>query len=193
MKSDDLCKNVEYFVISHIEETDIRKIETVRYGIKVLMINAYKIPIIFITAYILGIFKYAVISYICFGSLRTFAGGIHAERGIACILSSMIAIYSPVFLSSYLNRSHNIILFIITFVIIALYAPSDTKKKPIKSYKLRSDLKTESIIVVITVFVSSIFLPDHVSTIMITSMFIESLLVLPVTYKIFGKERSSYA
>lgn len=190
MINDALCKKIENFVITQMEEEDSRKIEIIRYGIKVLMINLYKFPIIFGTAYILGILKYAVISYICFGVLRTFAGGIHAERGITCIVSSMIAIYSPVFLSPYMNRNQNIILSAFTFIVIVLYAPSDTKKKPIKSYKRKSDLKADSILIVVTIFAASAFLPEDTANIMIISMFIESLLVLPATYKIFGKERS---
>ena len=190
---DALSNKIENFVVAHIEEKDSRKIETIRYGIKVFLINAYKIPIIFIIAYMLGIFKYTIISYACFGALRTFAGGIHAERWFACILSSMIVIYSPVYLSIYLNKSHNIILFIITLTIIALYAPADTKKKPIQSYRLKADLKSDSILTVMTIFVASIFLPKNISSIMVISIFIESLLVLPITYKIFRKECSSYA
>ncbi|MPM49710.1 Accessory gene regulator protein B [bioreactor metagenome] len=190
---DALAKRIEDFIVAHMEEVDSIKIETIRYGIKVFLINAYKIPIIFITAYLLGIFKYAVIAYICFGSLRTFAGGIHAERGIACIISSMIILYSPAYLSPYLDRNYNIALFIITFIIIALYSPSDTRKKPIKSYKLKADLKADSILIVVIIFAASCLLPKDISGVMVVSMFFESLLVLPITYKIFGKERSSYA
>lgn len=193
MKIDVVSKKIENFIVAHIEEKDSIKIETIRYGIKVFLINAYKVPIIFIIAYMLGIFKYTIISYACFSALRTFAGGIHAERWITCIVSSMVVIYSPVYLSIYLNKSHNIILFTITLIIIALYAPMDTKKKPIQSYKLKSDLKSDSLLVVMTIFVASIFLPESISSIMVISIFIESLLVLPITYKIFRKECSSYA
>lgn len=193
MLNEVLCNKVVDFVVKNTEEIDDIKIETIRYGIKVFMINVYKIPIIFITAYMLGIFKYAVISYICFGALRAFAGGIHADRGIGCIASSMTVLYSPVYLSNYLNRSHNIILFTITFIIIILYAPSDTRKKPIKSKKLRSDLKAKSILTAITIFISSMFMPEKMSVVMAAGIFMESLLVLPITYKIFRKERSSHA
>ncbi len=193
MISNALVKKVEDFIVTHIEETDSRKKETISYGIKVLLINLYKIPIIFIVAYILGILRYSIIAYICFSSLRTFAGGIHAERGVNCLLSSMIVIYSPVYFSIYLKRSHNIVLFIITLIIIILYAPSDTKKKPIKSYKLKSNLKKCSILAIIAIFVVSYCVPENISTIMLISLFIESILVSPITYKIFRKERGTYA
>ena len=188
MTSDVIGKRIEDFIATHTQEKDNIKIETMRYGIKVFLINACKIPIIFTVAYAIGILKYSIISYICFGTLRTFAGGIHAEKGMFCIISSMIAIFSPVYLSRYLNNSHSLIIFLITFIIIIFYSPSDTKKKPIKSHKLKQELRTKSIIVVVAIFIISNYLPENISNMMITSIFIESLLVLPITYKIFRKE-----
>jgi len=64
MISNALVKKVEDFIVTHIEETDSQKKETISYGIKVLLINLYKIPIIFIVAYILGILRYSIIAYI---------------------------------------------------------------------------------------------------------------------------------
>lgn len=181
------------FIIEKSHEKDFKRQETIRYGIKVLWVNLYKFPIIFGVAYILGILDRTIIAYISFALLRAFAGGLHSSRGIYCLISSMCILYGPVFMSNYISWHVNLIMYIFSFIAIILYAPSDTKNKPLLSSQFRKELKYKSILVLSFIFVSSLMLPKEISNIMSLTTFIESLMILPLTYKLFRKEMGSYA
>jgi accessory gene regulator B len=85
------------------------------------------------------------------------------------------------------------LILIISFLLIFIYAPADTKKRPIISKKKRRRLKTFSILVVIIYSIVILNVNNAViSNCFLLSTLIEILLILPISYRIFGFSYNNY-
>jgi accessory gene regulator B len=83
--------------------------------------------------------------------------------------------------------------FTISFCLIFLYAPSDTKSKPIVSKSLRKKLKIKALLMAFILFLFVLFLKDIVYKNIITyAVLTESLCLTPILYKFLGKEYNNY-
>jgi accessory gene regulator B len=190
-KLSDKCLN---FIKSNttIPETDLEKIY---YGLQVIMMDMSKTIILFTTGYLLGILKYMFIAFIAFTILRSFASGVHANSTLQCIIVNYILFLGNVYLS--LNFSINIIvqsiIFIISLILVFLYAPGDTEERPLVSKKLRRRLKIKSLAIVISFYIIILLIKNNIYTNLITySVLEESLVITPIVYKLFGKKTNNY-
>jgi len=170
-------------------------LEKIYYGIQVVVLTASKSILLFIIAYLLGVFKYALIAYVALIFARTFASGVHLNSTLQCIISTFSLHFGNVYLS--LNLSTNIIIqsliFIISFILILLYAPADTEYRPLVSKKLRRDLKIKSLVVIVISYIVILFIKNNVYANIITFSFLEaSLLITPIVYKFFGRKYANY-
>lgn len=170
-------------------------IEKIRYGLQVIFMNSFKIIILFVTAYFLGVFKYTLIAFISFGFIRTFSCGVHADSSIKCITCNFVIFLGNVLLS--LNFSLNfismVILFSISLILIIKYAPADTAERPLVSKKLRRTLKIKSCIAVLLLFLLSILLTDPIYRNILTySALEEAFLITPLAYSFFRKPYKNY-
>lgn len=174
-------------------ETELEKI---KYGIDIFLMNFYKIPVLWIIAYFLGVFIPMVIATISFGFIRMFASGIHARKGWTCLLMTGFVLFSIVYFSTYLplNFLYKTTLFIFSLVLIFLYAPADTEEKPLINPKLRQRLKIKATVISVLFYLLSIvfFSKDIIGSILIYSMLAESLLITPVIYKLFKRRYRNY-
>ena len=151
--------------------------------------------ILLTTAYFLGVLQYTFIAFIVFAVLRVSASGVHANSTIQCIIVNYILFLGNVYLS--LNFSINIIIqsiiFIISLILIFLYAPGDTEERPLVSKKLRKRLKIKSIVVVIIFYIAIILIKSNIYANLITYSILEaSLVITPMAYKLFGKKTNNY-
>jgi accessory gene regulator B len=181
--------------IKNNTSTSKEDLEKIYYGIQVIMLTTSKSILLFTTAYLLGIFKYTFIAYIALTFIRCFASGIHLSSTLQCITLTFTLYFVNVYLS--LNLSTNIIIqstiFIISFILILLYAPADTEERPLVSKKLRRDLKIKSTVVLIILFIIILFIKNNVYANIITYSALEgSLLITPIVYKLFGRKYDNY-
>ncbi|KOA20281.1 accessory regulator protein B [Clostridium homopropionicum DSM 5847] len=170
-------------------------IEKIRYGLQVIFMNIFKMIILFVTAYFLGLFKYTLISLLSFGFIRTFSCGVHADSSIKCITCNFIIFLGNVLLSlSFsLNFISMVILFSISLILIIKYAPADTAERPLVSKKLRRTLKIKSCIAVLLLFLLSILLTNPIyKNILVYSALQESFLITPLAYSILKKPYRNY-
>lgn len=182
------------FIINNINysNTDIEKIQ---YGLEILFINFFKIIILFITASLLGIFRYTLISFLVFSILRTFACGAHGNSSFQCIIINYIIFFSNVYCSIYINLNNLflIIVFLISIILIYMYAPADTEERPLISRKLRCSLKKKSIVVAIFFLIVALLIKNSIySSLIIYSVLSESLVTTPAFYKILKKPYNNY-
>lgn len=181
--------------IKNNTSTSEEDLEKIHYGIQVVILTASKSILLFIIAYLLGIFKYVLISYLVLTFARNFASGVHLNSTFQCIITTFFLHFVNVYLS--LNLSTHIVLrsiiFIVSFILILLYAPADTEYRPLVSKKLRRDLKIKSIIVIIISYIVMLFIENNVYANIITFSFFEgSLLITPIVYKLFGRKYNNY-
>lgn len=181
-----ISNNINY------SNTDIEKIQ---YGLEILLINFFKIIILFATASLLGILKYTLISFLIFSTLRCFACGAHGNSSFQCIIINYIIFFSNVYCSIYirLNILFIITIFLISIILIFKYAPADTEERPLISSKLRNSLKKKSIVVATFFFIASLLIKNPTySSLIVYSIFSESLVITPIFYKLLKKPYNNY-
>lgn len=171
------------------------KLDEIMYGVEGIYLTITKAIIIFTIALVLGIFKELIILLLMFNFIRLFAFGIHASSSVICLIFSSILFIGCAYLCKVIDISQNIlyVLYIIAVVIIAIYAPADTVKRPLIKKKKRLAFKALSVIVTIIYFVTSLFIKNNLLiNSMIIGLLIECLLIIPITYKVFKLPYKNY-
>lgn len=174
---------------------DSTRMDEIRYGLESIYLSITKIIVILLVTLLLGIFKEAVILLLFFNGLRTTAFGIHASKSWMCWLSSSILFIGIPYLCICLQIPNIIQYLMIIFSIICflLYAPSDTKKRPLVRKNRRIKFK------ILTLAVASVYLfiffntnSVFVKNAIVWSMVLESVLIHPFTYKVFHLPYKNY-
>lgn len=176
-------------------EYNSTKLDEIRYGLEAVYLSLTKVIVILLITFILGIFKEAIILLLFFNGLRTVAFGIHASKSWMCWVSSSILFIGVPYLCIYANLSiyiHYIILSLCMLCFI-LYAPADTKKRPLvrKNRRLKFKILTiliASLYIIIFLFVDNTLLRNIITC----SIFIEAVLIHPFTYRVFNLPYNNY-
>ena len=86
-----------------------------------------------------------------------------------------------------------VILFIPLTVLIGIFAPADTEKRPLINKKKRKIYKILSIIISIIYMTIAIVIKNNIlSNCFIFAIVIQIIIMLPITYKIFGVSYNNY-
>jgi accessory gene regulator B len=182
------------FIKKNLNKTE-EEIEILHYGMQVILINVYKLIILFVTAYFLNVFTYTLTAFIIFGVIRSFANGVHADSSIKCIFINYIVFLGNVFLSLnfILNRTVITSIFLISLILVLKYAPADTAERPLVSKNLRKTLKLKAIIIVLISCILNLLLPTSIyRNIIAYAILEESFLITPLAYFIFRKSYNNY-
>ena len=109
------------------------QLEVIEYGLESIYLTTTKIIIIILLSIVLNIFKETLLMLLFYNIIRLFAFGLHAKNSISCLITSLILFIGGAYISIYLNIGFTIkiILSIICTVLIAIYAPADTEKRPL--------------------------------------------------------------
>ena len=188
----DYCMSI---IQSYKKDLSSRDIDKYRYGLEGLYLTITKIIVIIIISLILGIFKETILLILIFNGIRFFAFGVHAKRSIDCLISSTLFFIGFPLLSIHLTIPIIVkyILFIPIVLLIGIFSPADTKKRPLISIKKRKIYKICSIIVSFIYMNLSIIIKDNtLSNCFIFALIIQIIVILPITYKIFGVEYNNY-
>ncbi|WP_027624638.1 accessory gene regulator ArgB-like protein [Clostridium lundense] len=193
--SENFSMKVSNYVKSTLPDKTEDDLEIIRYGIEVLYANFAKFPIILMIAYFLGVARYAMYTIIIWGILRCFSGGIHATKSWTCLLSTLITIFTSVYLSLYTecNIVIKACIFLTSLYLYNKYSPADTEEKPYVDPCVRKRLRIKSLITVTIYFILSISLKNiFFSNIFIYILWVQGILICPVTYKIFKRRYNNY-
>lgn len=171
------------------------KLDEIRYGLEATYLSLTKTFVILGVCVILGIIVEALILLILFNFLRLTGFGIHATKSWMCWISSSICFVGIPFLCKYLILP-DLVLVILAFSCLLcffLYAPADTKKRPLIYKKRRLVYKFITIVTGI-VYTTTIFIVDNslIQNALVYAMLIQSVLIHPLTYKIFKLPYNNY-
>lgn len=171
------------------------ELEVIEYGLEGLYLTTVKIIVILLLSIILNIFKYTVLMILFYNIVRFFAFGLHAKNSNSCLVTSLLLFIGGPYLALYLNISLpiKVILSIICLILIIIYAPADTEKRPLINAKKRKRFKILSIITstILTFFI--IYLHDnYLSNFMLIGFIEATIMILPVTYKLYGLPYNNY-
>ena len=171
------------------------ELEEIKYGIESIYLLLTKFVVIIGIATVLGLFKEAILFLILFNILRIFAFGIHASKSIYCWISSSIGfILIPFICKNFIIPNlFLIIASIISLISFILYAPADTKKRPLINEKKRKRYKMISIILTI-IYILLIFTIKSIllKNLLISALLFQTILILPITYKLFKLPYNNY-
>jgi len=183
------------FISSNRPDIDEIKLDEIRYGLEAIYMTVTKTVVIFSLAILLNIFKEMFLLLLFFNILRTTGFGLHATKSWICLLSSSLTFILLPFLSKIITIPLFIksVLGVIAIILIFIYAPADTVKRPIINKNRRAIYKSLTTISCILLTLASIIIQDNtISNLIIFGVYTEVILILPITYKIFGLSYNNY-
>ena len=182
-------------IVSETNKYNKEQLEQIKYGLEGIYVTITKIVVILLISVILGLFKEAILLLLFFNGLRIVAFGLHASKSIWCWISSSISFLLIPFICKYITFP--LIFFIISSAIslisFYLYAPADTIKRPLINSKKRKIYKILSICIGI-IYIILIFSINNslIKNLLTFSLILETILILPITYKIFKLSYNNY-
>ena len=188
-------KKIRKEIIKQYPKYSKDKVDEIMYGVEGIYLTITKTIIISLIALILGVFKELIFLLISFNFIRLFAFGMHANKSWVCLIFSSVVFISGAYLCKILIIPKNILitLFLIVLLIISIYAPSDTVKRPLIKKKRRIIFKILSMTVVIIYFILTLIIKNNLFiNAIIIGLIIECILILPTTYMIFKMPYKNY-
>ena len=182
-------------VTTYNKDLSQRDIDKIKYGLEGLYLTITKLIFIIIVSIILGIWKETLLLILIFNGIRLTAFGVHAKRSIDCLISStLFFILFPILcIKLTIPLIVKVILFIPLTVLIGIFAPADTEKRPLINKKKRKIYKMLSIMISIIYMTIAIVIKDNtLSNCFIFAIVIQIIIMLPITYKIFGVSYNNY-
>lgn len=176
-------------------DTDDIKMEEYKYNLEGFYLTISKMFIIIPLSIIFNVFKELILLLIFFNLIRKPAHGLHASKSWICLLSSSIVFIGIPYISKIIHIPfvYKIIIDILGLILIAIFAPADTKKAPIIRAEKRKKLKIQSILYCIFLIILSLYIKESViSNLIVLSIWIEVILILPITYKLFNLSYNNY-
>lgn len=188
---DKICENLTNRIRKEMPEIDDERAEIIDYGIHLVIGEIPKFFIIMGIAYLLGILKLTLLTYILIMPYRGVSGGFHLKTHIGCIIGTTVFYSGIVMLSKYLILG-GLLKYIVTFIIwifgiimVTLYAPADTENQPIISRKERKKKKILSYLTLTLSIIVAMFIKDVViSNILIYGVLFQSISITRLAYKI---------
>lgn len=187
--------NKSMTIIKDLNKYNEEELEVIKYGIEGTYLGITKIVIILIISIILNLFKETILFFILFNIIRIPGFGLHAKKSIWCWVSSSIAFIGiPIICKSYtFNNLFYLIIPIICIFFFLLYAPADTEKRPLINKKKRKIFKITTVIIGIIYFILIVNISNfYYKNILTFAMILQTILILPITYKIFNLSYNNY-
>ena len=190
---DKICDKLMKRIRAKMPEVDDERAEVIKYGLELIIGELPKMFLLFVIAWLFGIFKYALISFAIILPYKLVSGGVHLKTHIGCILGTSLLYCGNVFISKYINIPDiknqiifSAIILIFAIIMISLYAPADTENVPILRKKERAKKKIISYIIVTSMVIISFFVKDKViSNMFRVGVLLQSIMISKLTYNIF--------
>lgn len=190
-----LLNNCMSLVKSYNPKYTQKQLDTIKYGLEGLYLTITKLIIITLVAILLNIFKEFICLILLFNGIRLFSFGVHAKKSSHCLISSLLFFITIPFICKYavIKDIYKIILMLPLITLIGIFSPADTEKRPLKNKRKRKIYKILSIIVSTIYMILSIIVKDNtLSNCFIFAIIIQIIIILPITYKIFGVSYKNY-
>ena len=188
---DKICMFLTNKIRKEMPEIDDERAEVINYGLQNII---GEIPKIFITlgvAYLLGIFKLTLITFLLIMPYRSFSGGFHLKTHLGCIICTTIFYCGIGFASKYivLEQAIKYLLIFLVWVfgmfMVKLYAPADTENVPILRKKDRRKKQILSYIALSVGLIVAAFVPSsELANILILGNLVQTLFITKFAYKI---------
>ena len=183
---DFICR---YHPYSELEQKQLR------YGLEGIYLTITKMVVLIILSLILGIFKDFIIVTILFNFIRYTGFGFHAEKSYQCLLFSTFNFIVIPYIFLHIELSY-IAIYVVCGICILhylLFAPADTKKRPLPNKKKRIIRKIITVMIGIIYTLIIIFINNQYWTgIILSSLIIQAIVISPLTYRLFNQPYNNY-
>lgn len=185
---------IERFSKKGLELLRIKEIDNQIYylkcklGLELLLLNLSKLIIVCSVAAFLKVTVPVLIFIASFLLIRMYAQGAHAHSSLKCtILSVILLVGIPFSISNgiLVSRGTLVLVSLVNYIIIFLYAPSDTKKNPIDNLQTRKKMKKRAVLAYTLVSFSHLLpLTIEAINLIVLGAFTASLLLTPKAHEI---------
>ena len=181
-------------IMNNKSNLNSEEIEKLKYAIEGIYLTITKLVIILILGIILNILKEILIVLLFYNLLRYFGFGYHAKGSKEClIISSLFFVLFPYIICQNISlTSYKIPIFVVCAVNFLLFAPSDTKKRPMVNKKKKLKRKILTLLVTFIYFIVCSFIEQKTASLIILATVIEAIMVNPIMYKITGQPYNNY-
>ena len=165
------------------------------FGLESFLINVSKLIIVYTFAILLGILPQTLITQGAFALLRRYSFGLHALKSTVCtIVSCCLFVFIPWLLpDAGIGNATVLAVFVPLIIIFYMYAPADTKARPLVGVQLRARMKKRAVICVVILMVAALIIPNsNVKLLMTLGAVYQCVSVLPLTYKILRRSEKNY-
>ncbi|WP_002151241.1 accessory gene regulator B family protein [Bacillus cereus] len=169
-----------------INEIEYAKIN---YGINVLIINIFKLLIIYFAAWIFDCFLDAIIMHAAFYSIRRNGYGFHARKSINCTLMGIIMFVMFPLIGQHIiiNKAFLLSIILLNYILLNKYAPAKTKRNYIGNKEMQKRHKQKTLLTNLILMILVIFIKDLNICFLITlGSFFATIFTTPLAYKILG-------
>lgn len=166
-----------------------------KYTLESLYSFTTKSVTILLLSILLHSFTITFILLLFYSILRGFTFGIHATKNIYCwIISLTIYVICPFIIQSIQFSNYLIyISYILGFIAILLWAPADTKARPLINPKKRQINKIISMFIAISfISLSFLFNNQNLKEIVTIVLLLNLICTCPITYHIFKQPYRNY-
>ena len=164
-------------------------------GIEIFLINISKLAIVYLIAIILGSLVQTIIVHGAYVLIKRHSFGLHALNSTVCTVVSYILFAIVPWLLSGVTVGNGVIFVVFPLIILSLYlfAPADTKARPIIGSKIRTRLKWKSIFCGMLLMIATLLVPSEAAKFLMTlGAAYQIVSILPLTYKILKRSEKNY-
>ena len=182
-------------IIQRYYDYDEIKIKEIRYGLESIYLTIVKLLVITIISIFTHTFKELCLLFLFYGLLRTTGFGLHAKNSLECWIFTLLLFFIIPYAIKNLviDNIYLLIISIILLPLIIIYAPADTEKRPLINSKKRKIYKIiTSTISIVYILIIYFYKNLYVSKILCFSILLETLLVLPISYKLLGLKYNNF-
>lgn len=167
----------------------------IKYGLEGFYNLFTKLFVMIILAIILNLLKELFLLIIIYSFLRLYGFGIHAKKTWQCWLTTIPIYIGGCLLIKYITISPTFsnLIWIFGFISFLLYAPADTKARPLIHKNKRIRAKILSLFIIIALYLINYLYPNQ--ELLNTSLYaliIQSIAMNPLTYKLFNEPYKNY-
>lgn len=192
-----ICTFLTNRIRNEMPEIDDERAEVINYGLQNIVGEIPKVFIMLGIAYLFGVFKLALFTFVALFMYKGASGGVHLKTHIGCILVTTMFYCGIPFISQYFILSHIAKYIIIAcvwifgIVMIKLYAPADTESVPILDEKVR---RKKQILAYITftlgLLIAAIIESNVISNILILANLFQTITITKFVYKLTNSKYS---
>lgn len=166
-----------------------------RYGLEAFYNTTTKLIVLIVVAIILDVITELLLITLIYSSLRLYGFGIHAKKSWQCWITTIPIYLGGCIFVKYceINLLWFFIIWILSFISFALFAPADTPARPLIHKEKRIRAKIFSLIILVIYFGLTLYLNNQLLTnCIIYGLIMEDISINPLTYKLFRTKFNNY-